>query len=85
MDWAQGPPIGGVCNSKEPEGNQVYVQAGTVGEIVALTDDENAPFHIRFPEFTYKIAVRLEKLDLNPTGNYKYTLPAAWLANRSPR
>lgn len=56
-----------IRNPKEPPGLQVYVRAGTLGEIVGLTRDEFAPFHVKFPGFKYKVAVMLENLDLDPS------------------
>ena len=47
-----------IRNSKEPEGRQVYVQAGTLGKIVALNRDEKAPFTVLFPGFAGTIGVR---------------------------
>lgn len=58
-----------IRNSKEPTDLQVYVKAGTIGEIVGLTRDEAAPFHVKFPGFKYKVAVKLENLDLKPCIN----------------
>lgn len=58
-----------IRNSNEPAGRQVYVQAGTLGKIVALNRDERAPFSVQFPGFAHNVVVRLEKLDLNPTEN----------------
>ncbi len=58
-----------VRNTHEPEDRQVYVRAGTVGTIVALRRNEEAPFEVLFPSFPYNVAVRLEKLDVRPTDN----------------
>lgn len=58
-----------IRNSNEPEGLQVYVRAGTVGEIVGLNRDARTPFTILFPGFAHKVVVHLEKLDVNPAGN----------------
>jgi hypothetical protein len=66
-----------IRNSNEPENLQVYVQAGTVGKIVGLNRDERAPFYIWFPGFAHKVVVRLEKLDLYPTGDMPKELDAA--------
>src|SRR5690606_21257955 len=53
-----------ILNLREPEGRRLYVQAGTSGTIVALNRDEYAPFTVRFPDFPYKVKVRLDKLDV---------------------
>lgn len=53
-----------ICNPTEPEGHQVYVQAGTPGKIVALNRDQRAPFTVLFPGFTHKVRVGLDKLDV---------------------
>jgi hypothetical protein len=58
-----------IRNSREPLGLQLYVQAGTMGKIVGLNGDERAPFVVEFPGFGPQVAVRLKKLDLNPTEN----------------
>jgi hypothetical protein len=55
-----------IRNSNEPPGLQVYVRAGTLGEIVGLARDVDAPFRVKFPGFKYKVVVKLEDLDLNP-------------------
>lgn len=53
-----------ILNLREPEGRRLYVQAGTSGTIVALNRDDYAPFTVRFPDFPYKVKVRLDKLDV---------------------
>lgn len=53
-----------IRNPREPEGLQLYVQAGTPGTIVALNRDEDAPFTIKFPGFGHNVKVRLDKLDV---------------------
>ena len=56
-----------IRSPNDPEGLQVYVQAGTKGKIVALNRDKRAPFTVLFPGFAHKVVVRLKKLDLNAT------------------
>jgi len=53
-----------IWNSNEPEGRQVYVQAGSVGKVVALNRDARAPFIVQFPEFGPRVRVRVENLDV---------------------
>ena len=53
-----------IRNSKEPEGRQVYVQAGTLGKIVALNRDEKAPFTVLFPGFEHQVRIGLDRLDV---------------------
>jgi len=53
-----------IRNPREPEGLQLYVQAGTPGTIVALNRDEHAPFTVKFPGFGHDVKVRLDKLDV---------------------
>jgi len=66
-----------IRNSKEPVGLQLYVRAGTLGKIVALRRSFDAPFEVLFPGFKLKVAVRLEKLDLNPVSDLSEEYDAA--------
>jgi hypothetical protein len=66
-----------IRNSKEPVGIQLYIQAGTLGKIVALRRSFDAPFEVLFPGFKLKVAVRLEKLDLNPVSELNEEYDAA--------
>lgn len=54
-----------ILNPREHAG-QVYVPAGTVGEIFALNWDENARFCVQFPRFPNRVTVLLEKLEVFP-------------------
>jgi len=51
-----------ILNLREPEGMQLYVQAGTPGIIVALNRDKYAPFTVKFSDFPHKVKVRFDKL-----------------------
>lgn len=64
-DWIGRPVllVEDIRNSKEPEGRQVYVKAGTLGKIVRLNRSPSTPFNVRFPGFQYEIAVRLSRTE----------------------